>query len=321
MNTGLRAAVVGAGAIGSVLDAGPSKTPLTHAGGYVAAGHQLCALVDVSDTLEAQAAKWDSTGWRDFDAMMHHVQPQLLSFAVPASVRPALMLQALKYDCVKAVVAEKPLADSLEEAAVVVAAYRDRGVPLVVNYSRRFVPAWQALAGGSAMSATIKYAKGICHNGTHAIDLSRMLFGECLEAQALCGKYDYWDEDPTVTAFLRFERCPEVLLQGLDERCFTLFEADIVGADYRVIVDQDGRRLRRSSLCVSAGIPPGRRLVQSLEQDTGASRAMLSLMQHVGELAQGGVHPLCSGEDAIASLVVAQRLSQAFRQHRERTVP
>jgi predicted dehydrogenase len=320
MKTGLRAAVVGAGAIGSALDAGLSDTPLTHAGGYLAAGHQLCALVDTADTLEAQAAKWNTVGWRDFDAMMQQVQPEVLSFAVPASARPTLMRKALQYDCVKAVVAEKPLAGSLEEAAAVAAAYRDRKLPLVVNYSRRFVPAWQALSGSSAISATIKYAKGIRHNGTHAIDLCRMLFGECLEALTLSGKYDYWDHDPTVTAFLRFERCPEVLLQGLDERCFTLFEVDIVGTDYRVIVDQDGRRLRRYTPRTDAGIPPGRRLVQSVEQDTGAGKAMLSLIRHVGGLCEGDA-PLCSGEDAIVSLTIAQQLSDSLEQKQKQAAP
>lgn len=307
----LRAAVVGAGTIGSALDAGMTHTPLTHAGAWLAAGHQLCALLDTADTLEGQAAKWNTTAWRDFDAMMQQVQPEVLSFSVPAAVRPALMLRALQYDCLRAVVGEKPLAGSLQEAQAVVQAYRSRQLPLVVNYSRRFVPAWQTLAGSTAISATIKYAKGIRHNGTHAIDLCRMLFGECLQAQPLSGIQDFWEDDPTVTAFLRFERCPEVLLQGLDERCFTLFEVDIVGADYRVIVDQDGRRVRRFALHQQAGIPPGRRLVQTAEEDTGADTAMLSLVRHVGELCTGGL-PLCSGEDAIASLEIAQDLSDAF---------
>lgn len=312
MSAPLRAAVVGAGAIGSALDAGVSAAPLTHAGAYMATGYDLCALLDTSDNVEAQALKWGAVAYRDFDAMMKEARPEVLSFAVPAAVRAGLMRKALDYDCVKAVIAEKPLAGSLEEAAAVVAAYRDRKVPMVVNYSRRFIPAWQDEAGRTATSATIKYAKGIKHNGTHAIDLCRMLFGECIEALPLSGKNDHWENDPTLTSFLSFEHCPEVLLQGLDERCFTLFEVDIVGADYRLIVDQDGRRIRRYSLQLDVGIPPGRKLVQTSEQDTGAGQAMANLMRHVLNLCQGGM-PLCSGEDAIASLQIAERLSAAYQ--------
>lgn len=313
MTERLRAVVVGAGAIGAALDAGVSETPLTHAGGYVAAGYDLRALVDVSDNLDAEAAKWGAAAYRDFGTMMQEVRPEIISFAVPASVRASLMLQALEHDCVKAVIAEKPLAASLDEAIALVAAYKARQVPLIVNYSRRFVPAWQSLVGENAISATIRYAKGIKHNGTHAIDLCRMLFGECLSQRALNGKSDFWNDDPTVSAFLIFERCPEVVLQGLDERCFTLFEADVIGSDYRFIVDQDGHRIRRYRLHLDAGIPPGRRLLEESEQGTGAGMAMRNLMQHALAVCQGE-HPLCSGEDAIASLQIATRLSDSYQQ-------
>lgn len=308
----LRAAVVGAGAIGAALDSGASETPLTHAGGYVAAGYDLRALVDVSDNLDAEAAKWGAAAYRDFGTMMQEVRPEIISFAVPASVRASLMLQALEHDCVKAVIAEKPLASSLDEALALVVAYQLKQVPLIVNYSRRFIPAWQSLIGTRAISATIRYAKGVKHNGTHAIDLCRMLFGECQSQKLLSGKTDFWNDDPTVTAFLSFERCPEVILQGLDERCFTLFEADIIGPQYRVIVDQDGHRIRRFGLHLDAGIPPGRRLLQVSEQNTGAGLAMRNLMQHALTVCQGEP-PFCSGEDAIASLQIATYLSEDYR--------
>lgn len=308
----MRAAVVGAGAIGSGLDHGVDDHPLTHAGGYLAAGCELLALVDPADTVEGEAAKWGTRAYRDFGAMMQACRPELLSFAVPASVRPDLMMQALAHDCVRVVIAEKPLATSLDEAVALVAAYRKKGIPFIVNYSRRFVPVWQSLKGMHAISATIKYAKGIAHNGTHAIDLCRMLFGECLEAHALSGKFDYWPDDPTVTAHLRFERCPDVLFQGLDERCFTLFEVDIVGAAYRVIVDQDGRRVRHFTLRSGVGVPPGRRLVLESEADSLGGQAMKNLIQHAIEVASGKT-VLCSGDDAIAALEIAMRLSEQFR--------
>ena len=94
----------------------------------------------------------------------------------------------------------------LQRSRAIAQAYAAAGVPLIVNYTRRFVPAYQAVAGMTAMTATIRYAKGMRHNGTHAIDLCRMLFGECLEALPLARKTDFWPDDPTVSAFLRFAR-------------------------------------------------------------------------------------------------------------------
>ena len=305
----MRAAVVGAGEIGAVLDVPGQHQPLTHAGGYLAAGCQLVALVDNADSVAQEAARWGTRPYRDFALMLSECKPELISFAVPAAARPNLMLQALTCDSVRVVIAEKPLATTPHEARALVDAYRQRRMPLIINYSRRFIPVWQELAGRSAISATIKYAKGLAHNGSHAIDLCRMLFGECLSARTLSRKHDFWPDDPTVTAHLVFKDCPDVLLQAMDERCFTLFEVDIIGADWRVVVDQDGRRVRWFELRNAVGIPPGKRLVPVAERDSGGGEAMLRLIRHALAVIKGA-EIICTGEDALAALEIVHQLSE-----------
>jgi len=306
MGASMRAAVVGAGSIGARLDDPETAEPLTHAGGYKAAGFDLVAFADCNEQARAQAARWGCAFYRDLDEMMRVRRPDVLSFAVPTSERPALLQQVLEYRP-RVVVAEKPLAPSSAEGAQIVAAYRNAGVPLIVNYTRRFTPLWQRMRGADAMCGMIRYAKGVRHNGTHAIDLCRMLFGECLESRPLGKKYDYWPDDPTVTAFLKFERCPDVYLQALDERCFTLFEVDIITVSSRIVVDSDGGRLRRFELREGVGIPPGKRLVEIDPQETGAASAMINLMRHVRDVLEGA-EPLCTGEDAVAAQRIAERL-------------
>jgi predicted dehydrogenase len=304
--TALRVAVVGAGAIGAGLDRPGTPEPLSHAGGVAASGLTLCALVDTHPSVNELAVQWSCAAYSNFDAMMQAQKPDIVTLAVTTEVRAALLLRALAYRP-KVVIAEKPLTSAMKDAEESVFAYRAAGVPLIVNYSRRFVPTWQSLRGISAVSCVIKYAKGVRHNGTHAIDLCRMLFGELLHVQPLASKADFWKEDPTVSAFLSFERCPEVFLQGLDERNQTLFEVDIIGAGFRFVVDMDGRRLRRFELQSSVGVPPGVRLVEVGSENTGAGFAMLNLLRHAVEVANGA-QPLCSGEDALAAQAIAQQL-------------
>jgi predicted dehydrogenase len=307
MNASLRAAVIGGGLIGAQLDEPGASAPLTHAGGYRAAGFELVAIADCKESARNQAKRWGCAVCADLDEAMGVGKPDVVSLAVPTSERAALLRQALVYRP-RAVVAEKPLASSSAEGETIVRSYREAGVPLVVNYTRRFVPLWQRLRGGEAMSTTIRYAKGLRHNGTHAIDLCRMLFGECTGYKPLAKKYDHWDDDPTVSAFLAFERCPEVFLQALDERCFTQFEVDVISATSRVTVDSDGRRLRPFELRDGVGIPPGKRLVETAQQETGAASAMINLMRHVMDVA-GGAEPLCTGEDAVAAQRIAERIA------------
>jgi predicted dehydrogenase len=301
------AAVIGAGAMGARLDRPGTSEPLTHAGGYVAAGFDLVALVDPNDDARAAAKQWGSATYDDLDRLLRAGLPDVVSVVTPAAVRGALLHKLLALQP-RVVVAEKPLTTSVAETEKIVAAYRARKVPLLVNYSRRFVPFWESLRGSAAMSTSIRYAKGIRHNGTHAIDLCRMLFGECVGAQPLSRRSDFWPEDPTISAFLAFERCPEVFLHGLDERAFTLFEVDIIAPTWRVIVDSDGRRARRFELREDTGFPPGRRLIETQTAESGASRAMLNLMRNVRAVLDGAL-PLCSGEDALAAQRIANRLA------------
>jgi predicted dehydrogenase len=307
MSGSARAAVVGAGLIGACLDHPGAALPSTHAGGYLAAGFNLVALVDTDEGARGEAARWGCKVYSDFDEMMRIEAPEVLSLAVPSSARAGLLRRALPYRP-RLIIAEKPLALSSAEIEQIIAAYRDAAIPLIVNYTRRFVPSWQRLRGSEAMSTTIRYAKGLRHNGTHAIDLCRMLFGECLASRTLEKRFDYWPDDATVSAFLKFERCPEVYLQALDERCFTLFEVDIIGMASRIVVDSDGRRLRRFELRDGVGIPPGKRLVETGQEDTGAASAMFNLMRHARDVLDGS-GPLCTGEDALAAQLIVERLA------------
>jgi predicted dehydrogenase len=309
MSGQLRAAVVGAGAMGARLDMPGVAMPLTHAGGFRVAGFNLVALVDPAADVKSLAQTWGCAGYGDFDTMMREEKPDVISLAVPTTERADLLTRALVYRP-RLVIAEKPLSASLALSQQIVAAYREAAIPLLVNYTRRFVPVWRSLIGSDAMSATIRYAKGVRHNGTHAFDLCRMLFGECTDAAALSKRDDYWPDDPTISAFLRFDRCEQVFLQALDERCFTLFEVDIFWPDRRIVVDQDGRRLRRFVLKENVGIPPGRRLVEIDSEDTGAASAMSNLMRHAQDVLAGAA-PWCSGEDALAAERIADRLAVA----------
>jgi predicted dehydrogenase len=304
----IRAAVIGAGAIGAKLDTTTDAAlPITHAGGYRAAGFSLVGLVDTDVEARAEAMRWDAPVHSSVDEMMTSARPDVVSVATPTFARAALLLELLKAGP-RAVIAEKPLAETVDQSRQIVKAFRDAGVPLLVNYSRRYTPLWQELSGRSAMSTAIRYGKGLLHNGTHAIDLCRMLFGECLDAVPLARKNDHAISDPSVSAFLKFERCPEVFLQAVDEREFTLFEVDIVASDWRLIVDSDGRRARHFNLHREVGIPPGRRLIETGFEDTGVGSAMINLMRNARDVLDGGV-ALCTGDDAIAAQLIAGRLA------------
>jgi len=73
---------------------------------------------------------------------------------------------AVKLHGAKAILLEKPIAYSLEEADRIIEYCKDNNIILVVNHQRRFI------------NPKFTFSRGIVHTGTHAFDLIRKLFGE-----------------------------------------------------------------------------------------------------------------------------------------------
>jgi predicted dehydrogenase len=310
-----RAAVVGAGVIGCRMDAPGTARPATHAGMYAAHPRfELCALADPDPAALSAAAGWGCRLYADAEEMLATERPDVVSLCQPTAARTDL-LPLLADLPLRAVIAEKPLATDCGLGEAAVRRLAAAGIPLLVNLSRRYVPIYRTLAAEFAavpvLSATIRYAKGVRHNGVHAIDLARLLFGETLAATALAGRCDHDATDPTVSAFLSLERCPQLFLQGLDERCFTHFELDVFTAQGRIVIDKDHRRLRRWVVEDGCGSPPGRRLALREEADAGHDAAMAGLAADLLRVLDLGAAPSCSGEDALKAERICTALAAA----------
>lgn len=309
---GLRAAIVGAGMMACGLDRDRPQPPRSHLGGLEAAGF---AIAGVQDTDPRALDLPRSRGCPVFDTLdeLLAAGADVVTICVPPAAQAAAFARVLAAKP-KAIVCEKPLAPTLEQAEAMAAAARAAGIPVIVNYTRRFTGLYRDLrqrflAGEQPLTATIRYAKGLRHNGTHAIDLLRFLFGEAITFEPLAAKADHWSDDPTISCFLAFERCREVFLTGLDERAFTLFEVDIIAPTGRWIVDMDNRRLRHWRAADNTGIPPGKRLVEEAASDSGYDGAIVELARHAARVALAAEAPSCTLDDGVAAL----RLSEAIQ--------
>lgn len=117
------------------------------------------------------------------------VAPEVVVLAMP----PGGRLDALSaFDNVRAVVVEKPLGGNLAEAEGFLAYCRQNDVLVQTNYWRRAEPLFRDLANGGVerrigpvQAATAVYGGGLRNNGSHVIDLCRMLFGVIETVQAL----------------------------------------------------------------------------------------------------------------------------------------
>ncbi len=283
--------------------------PTCHAGAIFSCPEtELCAICDPYPSEEIGI--WDVPIVESLDAALSQFNPDFAVVAVPEEGQYDVLRKLAKSN-IRLAVAEKPLAQTIEEARDIVDLYRSSGKHLVVNLSRRYSQMYLRLSNSFAdgseqvISATIHYAKGLRHNGVHALDLANMLFGDVLEYIPLFSRADYKGSDPSVAMYLKMQLCPQVIFSVLDDKFYTHFEVDIFTNKRRYVIDQDHRRLSVSELVSETGIPPGNRLVQSASENTDYDSALSSLVANVVDVLNGDGQPVCTGEKALVSMEMA----------------
>ncbi|WP_243544267.1 Gfo/Idh/MocA family protein [Pseudodesulfovibrio tunisiensis] len=312
----LKAAVIGLGRIGSTLDASGTPTPLTHAGGFAA--HPEFELVAVCDSDAArnrsEAKRWGTAAFASVSQAMAETRPDVVSICTPTETHLDTLRQVVEFHpgCV---IMEKPLGPNMDSARELVRLCESREIPLLVHIPRRFIPLYESLRrkirnGSRAVSASIKYAKGIRHNGFHAVALMLSMFGEAQEATPLAVRRDFFPDDPTVSLHFQCERCDDVHFQALDERLFTHFEFDVILEDGRYTFYKDDFAALRHEVqwneqyqCQSLR-PVG-------EEGTGKEQAMLELLNHAADMIRNGTPSCCDGRFALK----VQAMCEAILDH------
>jgi predicted dehydrogenase len=211
--------VIGAGAIGRTHIDRIQRTP----------GLALAGIADPSDAGRALAESLGAPWAPDHVSALERFQPQGAIVATPNPQHVPMALDCLAHGV--AALVEKPLADSVAEAQLLVDAQARSGVPVLVGHHRRHNPINQQardtiasgrlgrLVGANAMACFYK-PQGyfdlawrrepgggpVLINLIHEIDMLRFLCGEITQVQALSSNAvrGFAVED-TAAALLRFE--------------------------------------------------------------------------------------------------------------------
>lgn len=311
----LPAIVIGCGKIGSQLDqCNFTFLPKTHAGAYsICSATHLSALCDSNDKLlTSESLKWNvAKGFSDYSAAIREVNPVIVSVATPDATHAAICLDVIRHPSVQVVIVEKPLAMTSAEARSVRDHAENRGITLLVNYSRRFSNVFQSVRHelrkgvlGPIQHVSGYYSKGILHNGSHWLDLVSWLVGDfsVLNATEVAREIP---GDPTLSLNLQFNCGASGTLTGVNQSHFFLFELDIIATLGRLSITQ-GPRFQWFEVLPSAEYPRFK-FLQPTKTEIGDNESpMLSLVQNAVDCVQSGAVPLCSGIDAIRAIEHAE---------------
>jgi len=323
-----RAAVIGCGRIGASFSLHlPGSEVRSHCQAYHE--HPRIQLVGVCDTDADRAAeasrRWNTDSNTDAVALCARLRPDIVSICTPDRTHAELARALLAEAAPRALLVEKPLALNGDDGESLLALARAKSCAVAVNYSRRFSPAFQAIARelragrhGRPILGRFVYGKGLLHNGSHALDLMRFWLGEPDKVRA--GPVAWGPEgDPSESADLWFAGGGRVRLEAFDERVATVFELDVLtegsrwtatrgGRDWTFYAAQDDPSLPgyRSYL------PTGRERTDTLFADT-LGRTLWYAVDNAVAALDGEAPLLCTGEDGLEAVRWVEKIRGSGR--------
>lgn len=315
----LTAVVIGCGQIGSLYDLHrPQASPQTHAGAYAADPRIVLRGGADPDAGRRKlfADRWGVRAWADARELLEAEHPDLVSICTPPEHRYPLVAAAVEAGA-RAVWCEKPMATSVAEGQRIVEWCAAHDVMLAVNFIRRWDPLHQAvrqwLAGGGlgrALHAVCQYSRGVDNYASHAVDLTRFLFGEIARVRALPPATDGARTDPSLTGELITAAAP-VTLVGCADVSYALFEFGIFGSAARLLLVEGGQQAKIS--LPEADLASGTLAEAEIAKQfpPGLQGTMSLVLDNIVKSVRGEEPLRCSGIDGLRALEVTEALKQS----------
>jgi predicted dehydrogenase len=315
-----KAIIIGAGKIAAGFDAPGDKKILTHA--HALKKHpevELVGFFDIDGKAATRAAKkWSCQSFSSFEEAMK-THSDIVAICVPSEHHYSILYKLLEFKP-KLVICEKPLTVDLASGEKAAIFYKKAGIPILVNYFRRFDSVVRRVKQeidsgryGKVLAAYGIYNKGILNNGSHLIDLARFLFGDAKRARSHYQINDYSKKDKSVAGFLEFERCPQFHLITGDSRLYKIWELNILLEKGSLNFVESGMILEKRTVKEDKIYSGYKILSKAGILKTEFDKAMLEMVGNAVDHLSGSAPLLCDAEDALKDQGICSDLIKISR--------
>jgi predicted dehydrogenase len=164
-----------------------------------------------SQLLQKFATKYSGTLYESIDELLFEKYYDLLVVAASTNAHLTLIQKILSHRVPKVILCEKPFA-SYGDGNLIIKKCKELGVKLFVNYVRRVDPGILFVKKEIdsqklklPFHATIKYSKGMIHNGSHFVDLMNFFFGVPTGGEITKSHKKYSDYDGEFDFFIQYQ--------------------------------------------------------------------------------------------------------------------
>jgi len=307
-----RAALIGCGNMGSRYDDHRvADPPYSHAGALTLhPDFELIAIADPNEkNLSDCGQRWGIDNcYTSHDALFASHQPDIAIIATPSQIRLAPITVAIRAG-VKAIICEKPLALTLEEATKIQTLIKD--IPCVMNFSRRWDSGAQQVpqilqSMGALQSARGVYVNGIANNATHLIDLLHWWVGEIQQINYIDSVYP---TSPTV--YFKFEQGGVGSLQA--HRGFDIFGLELL-YEAGLLRLEDGGSIIRYRLTKQVSQLARMPILGDWQSiPSGLNHTLMKMLDNTAQVLRQNTQPLCDITDGVRVTQFLQHIQDMTR--------
>jgi predicted dehydrogenase len=176
----------------------------------------------------------------------------------------------------------------------------------MVNYTRRWDPSVIALKQeiasckrGELRGVMAIYNKGLFNNGSHMVDLLGYLLGSIKVLSAGKKKFDFFENDPSITAQLEAQNEVSILLSCANARDFSIFESQFIFSNSVMTMENGGLFWRERKVDGSFEFFGYRELSEGIRTKGGYGKAMLNAIDNIYSAVTAEHEMRSNGESAL----------------------
>ncbi len=257
-----RVLIIGCGNIGALYDLNSQNKIWTHAKAFASDPQADMYVTDTNTSLAKKiAVKYKATPLDLKTISKHNFDIVCITTPTPTHV---LYLKEFLKNNTPVIICEKPVASKISDIKILEKLYTKSNSKILVNYIRRFQPAYQKLKTqlhskkefANCKGILIKYQRGFLNNAGHAFDLLSFLFDKPLEFKNFKSSklvFDAFDYDPTITGSFLFKNIA-VTVSGITEIKYPVFEIELFFESDKIVICHSGNDIRFYKIDASAKV-------------------------------------------------------------------
>ena len=305
--------IIGLGRIGCGFDDNTKKTSInTHAGAYFNSKKaSLEALCDIDEVkLQKYGEKYQiSRTYNDYNKMFQNENLDCVSICTLTDSHLEIVKSATKND-IKGIFLEKPISNSLQNAAKIIELCRKNNVKLQIDHQRRFDPIyhkiWKFIKEkklGAIQGSSINYVAGISNTGSHFFDILRYLIDEFKWIRGeFSNNLSNNPADPNIDGVIKFRNGTFCNINSFDLKHYRIFELDILGSKGRFSIDLTESTVRYYQVGNKGKGVSYRGLIEKPFVAKKSKDAIVLGVENLLYSIENDVNPLSRGEEGYSSV-------------------